>query len=40
MFWNNLAVAANFFLEIAAELIILFIGITFLVGSNPGVCIG
>ena len=32
MFWNNLAVAANFFLEIAAELIILFIGITFLVG--------
>jgi len=32
MFWNNLAVAVNFFLEIAAELIILFIGITFLVG--------
>ena len=32
MFWNNLAVAANFFLEIAVELIILFIGITFLVG--------
>jgi len=32
MFWINLAVAANFFLEIAAELIILFIGITFLVG--------
>ena len=32
MFWNNLAVAANFFLEIAAELIVLFIGITFLVG--------
>ena len=32
MFWNNLAVAANFFLEIAAELIILFIGIIFLVG--------
>lgn len=32
MFWNNLAVAANFFLEIAVELIVLFIGITFLVG--------
>ena len=32
MFLNNLAVAANFFLEIAVELIILFIGITFLVG--------
>ncbi len=32
MFWNNLAVAANFFVEIAVELIILFIGITFLVG--------
>jgi len=32
MFWNNLAVAMNFFVEIAAELIILFIGITFLVG--------
>ena len=32
MFWNNLAVAANFFLEIAVELVILFIGITFLVG--------
>jgi hypothetical protein len=24
MFWNNLAVAANFFLEIAVELIVLF----------------
>ncbi|GAB6267039.1 MAG: permease [Methanothrix sp.] len=32
MFWDNLAVAANFFLEIAVELIVLFIGITFLVG--------
>ena len=32
MFWDNLAVAANFFVEIAVELIILFIGITFLVG--------
>ena len=32
MFWNNLAVAVNFFLEIALELTILFIGITFLVG--------
>jgi uncharacterized membrane protein YraQ (UPF0718 family) len=32
MFRSNLAVAANFFLEIAVELIILFIGITFLVG--------
>jgi len=32
MFWNNLAVAANFFVEIAVELIVLFIGITFLVG--------
>ncbi|MCQ1534437.1 permease [Methanosarcina sp. KYL-1] len=32
MFWNNLTVAANFFIEIALELIVLFIGITFLVG--------
>ncbi|KKH99967.1 permease [Methanosarcina sp. 1.H.T.1A.1] len=32
MFWNNLVVAINFFIEIAVELIILFIGITFLVG--------
>ena len=32
MFWDNLAVAANFFVEIAVELIVLFIGITFLVG--------
>ncbi|MDQ1313513.1 MAG: uncharacterized protein QG605_2052 [Euryarchaeota archaeon] len=32
MFWNNLAVAANFFLEIAVELSVLFIWITFLVG--------
>ena len=32
MFLNNLAVAANFFVEIAVELIVLFIGITFLVG--------
>ncbi|WP_229388077.1 permease [Methanosarcina sp. DH2] len=32
MFWNNLIVAANFFVEIAVELIVLFIGITFLVG--------
>jgi hypothetical protein len=32
MFWNNLAVAANFFVEIAVELVVLFIGITFLVG--------
>ena len=32
MFWNNLAVAADFFVEIAVELIVLFIGITFLVG--------
>ena len=32
MFWDNLAVAANFFVEIAVELIILFIGITYLVG--------
>ena len=32
MFWNNLAVAVNFFVEIAVELVVLFIGITFLVG--------
>ena len=32
MFWDNLAVALNFFIEIAVELIVLFIGITFLVG--------
>jgi len=32
MFWNNLAVSVNFFVEIALELTILFIGITFLVG--------
>ena len=32
MFWDDLAVAANFFVEIAVELIVLFIGITFLVG--------
>jgi hypothetical protein len=32
MFWNSLAVAANFFVEIAVELIVLFIGVTFLVG--------
>jgi len=32
MFWNNLAVAMNFFVEIAAELVVLFVGITFLVG--------
>jgi uncharacterized membrane protein YraQ (UPF0718 family) len=32
MFWNNLIVAANFFIEIAVELVVLFIGITFLVG--------
>jgi uncharacterized membrane protein YraQ (UPF0718 family) len=32
MFWNNLAVAMNFFVEIAVELVVLFIGITFLVG--------
>lgn len=32
MFWNNLSVAANYFVEIAVELTILFIGITFLVG--------
>ncbi len=32
MFWDNLIVAANFFIEIAVELTVLFIGITFLVG--------
>jgi len=32
MFWNNLAVAMNFFVEIAVELVVLFVGITFLVG--------
>lgn len=32
MFWNDLAVAVNFFVEIAVELTALFIGITFLVG--------
>lgn len=32
MFWNNLAVATNYFVEIAVELTVLFIGITFLVG--------
>ncbi len=32
MFWDNLTVTANFFIEIAVELIVLFIGITFLVG--------
>ncbi len=32
MFLDNLTVAANFFIEIAVELIVLFIGITFLVG--------
>lgn len=32
MFWNNLIVAANFFIDIAVELIVLFIGVTFLVG--------
>lgn len=32
MFWNNLAVAMNFFVEIAVELVVLFICITFLVG--------
>ena len=32
MFWDNLSVAATFFVEIALELIVLFIGITFLVG--------
>jgi uncharacterized membrane protein YraQ (UPF0718 family) len=32
MFWNNLTVAINYFVEIAVELAVLFIGITFLVG--------
>ena len=32
MFWNNLAVAADFFVKIALELVLLFIGVTFLVG--------
>lgn len=32
MLWNNLAVAVDFFVEIAVELILLFIGVTFLVG--------
>jgi len=32
MYLDNLAVAANFFVEIALELVVLFIGITFLVG--------
>jgi uncharacterized membrane protein YraQ (UPF0718 family) len=32
MFWSNLVVAVNYFIEIAVELTILFIGITFLVG--------
>lgn len=32
MFWDNLIVAAKFFIEIAVELTVLFIGITFLVG--------
>jgi len=32
MFWNNLVVAADFFVEIAVELTFLFIGVTFLVG--------
>ena len=32
MFWNNLSVAANYFVQIAVELTVLFIGITFLVG--------
>jgi uncharacterized protein len=32
MFWDNFIVAANFFIEIAVELVVLFIGITFLVG--------
>jgi uncharacterized membrane protein YraQ (UPF0718 family) len=32
MFWDNLAVAINFFIEIAVELTVLFIGVTFLVG--------
>ncbi|WP_410507674.1 permease [Methanosarcina hadiensis] len=32
MFWDNLTLAARFFIEIAVELTVLFIGITFLVG--------
>lgn len=32
MFWNNLTVAINYFVEIAVELAVLFIGVTFLVG--------
>ena len=32
MFYDNLATALSFFIEIAVELIVLFIGITFLVG--------
>lgn len=32
MLWDNLTVAAKFFIEIAVELTVLFIGITFLVG--------
>lgn len=32
MFWNNLVMATNYFIEIAVELTVLFIGITFLVG--------
>ena len=32
MFWNDLAVAIDFFVEIAVELVLLFVGITFLVG--------
>ncbi len=32
MFWNNLAVAVDFFVEIALELVFLFLGVTFLVG--------
>src|SRR5574344_2683609 len=32
MFWNNLTVAVNYFVEIAVELAVLFIGVTFLVG--------
>ncbi|AKB68209.1 permease [Methanosarcina mazei] len=32
MFWDNLVVAVNYFVQIAVELTILFIGVTFLVG--------
>lgn len=32
MFWDNFVVAADFFIDIAVELTVLFIGITFLVG--------